>query len=155
MKIMRLNDSLEAPALLSATVETPLPMSGEVQIRVEAAGVTPTELSWYPTTHTQSGDQRRGAIPGHEFSGVVTALGDGVTGLALGDEVYGMNDWFADGATAEYCLTRPDWIAPKPAGMTHIEAASLPISALTAWQGLFDRAHLRQGDRVLIHGGAG
>jgi NADPH:quinone reductase-like Zn-dependent oxidoreductase len=155
MKIMRFNDSAETPALVDATVDKPLPMSGEVLIRVKAAGVTPTELSWYTTTHRKSGDPRRGAIPGHEFSGVVAALGDGVTGVALGDEVYGMNDWFADGATAEFCLTRPEWIAPKPAGLTHTEAASLPISALTAWQGLFDRAHLQKGDRVLIHGGAG
>jgi NADPH:quinone reductase-like Zn-dependent oxidoreductase len=155
MKIMRFNDSAEAPALVDATIDTPLPASREVLIRVKAAGVTPTELSWYPTTHTESGDQRRGAVPGHEFSGVVGALGDGVNGVALGEEVYGLNDWFADGATAEFCLTRPEWIAPKPASLTHIEAASLPISTLTAWQGLFDRAHLQQGDRVLIHGGAG
>jgi NADPH:quinone reductase-like Zn-dependent oxidoreductase len=155
MKIMRFNDSAEAPALVDATIDRPLATSGEVLIRVKAAGVTPTELSWYPTTHTKSGDQRRGAVPGHEFSGVVSALGDGVTGVALGDEVYGLNDWFADGATAEFCLTRPEWIAPKPASLTHIEAASLPIGTLTAWQGLFDRAHLRQGDLVLVHGGAG
>jgi NADPH:quinone reductase-like Zn-dependent oxidoreductase len=155
MKIMRFNDSVDAPSLAETTVDTPLPGPGEVLIRVQAAGVTPTELSWYPTTHTQSGDQRRGAVPGHEFSGVVSALGDGVTGVALGDEVYGLNDWFADGATAEFCLTRPEWIAPKPTSLTHIEAASLPIGTLTAWQGLFDRAHLRQGERVLIHGGAG
>jgi NADPH:quinone reductase-like Zn-dependent oxidoreductase len=155
MKIMRFNDSPEAPALVNATIDTPLATSGEVLIRVKAAGVTPTELSWYPTTHTESGDQRRGAVPGHEFSGVVSALGDGVTGVALGDEVYGLNDWFADGATAEFCLARPEWIAPKPATLTHIEAASLPISTLTAWQGLFDRAHLQLGERLLIHGGAG
>jgi NADPH:quinone reductase-like Zn-dependent oxidoreductase len=155
MKIMRFNDSAEAPALVDATIDTPLPASREVLIRVKAAGVTPTELSWYPTTHTESGDQRRGAVPGHEFSGVVGALGDGVNGVALGEEVYGLNDWFADGATAEFCLTRPEWIAPKPASLTHIEAASLPIGTLTAWQGLFDRAHLRQGDLVLVHGGAG
>jgi NADPH:quinone reductase-like Zn-dependent oxidoreductase len=155
MKIMRFNDSAEAPALVDATTDTPHPIAGEVLIRVQAAGVTPTELSWYPTTHAKSGEPRRGAIPGHEFSGVVTTLGDGVAGVALGDEVYGMNDWFADGATAEFCLTRPEWIAPKPASLTHVQAASLPISTLTAWQGLFDRAHLGQGDRVLIHGGAG
>jgi NADPH:quinone reductase-like Zn-dependent oxidoreductase len=86
---------------------------------------------------------------------VVAALGEEVTGVSVGDEIFGMNDWFAEGATADYCLTRPEWIAPKPVGLTHVEAATLPISALTAWQGLFDRAQLRQGERVLIHGGAG
>ena len=66
-----------------------------------------------------------------------------------------MNDWFADGATAEYCLTLPGSIAAKPKSLTHIEAASVPISTLTAWQGLFDRAKLQAGERVLVHGGAG
>jgi NADPH:quinone reductase-like Zn-dependent oxidoreductase len=155
MKILRFNDSAESPRLIEATVDIPQPTSGELLVRVHAAGVTPTELLWYPTTHAKDGDPRLGAIPGHEFSGVVAALGGGVTGVDVGDEVYGMNDWFADGATAEFCLARPEWISPKPASLTHIEAASLPISTLTAWQGLFDRAHLQRGDRILIHGGAG
>jgi NADPH:quinone reductase-like Zn-dependent oxidoreductase len=73
---------------------------------------------------------------------VIAALGEGVTGVSVGDEIFGMNDWFAEGATADFCLTRPEWIAPKPVGLTHLEAATLPISALTAWQGLFDRAQL-------------
>lgn len=66
-----------------------------------------------------------------------------------------MNDWFADGALAEYCVTQPDWISPKPRRLSHAEAASVPIGALTAWQGLFDRAKLQPGERVLVHGGAG
>jgi NADPH:quinone reductase-like Zn-dependent oxidoreductase len=155
MKTLRFNDSSQAPALIYGTMDTPHPKSGELLIRVHAAGITPTELLWYPTTHTKSGEKRTGAIPGHEFSGVVAALGEGVTGVTVGDEIFGMNDWFAEGATADYCLTRPDWVAPKPVSLTHVEAATLPISALTAWQGLFDRAQLRQGERVLIHGGAG
>ena len=66
-----------------------------------------------------------------------------------------MNDWFSDGAMAEYCLTQPASIAKKPGRLTHVEAASVPIGALTAWQGLFDRARLRAGERLLVHGGAG
>src|SRR5215468_6314954 len=73
----------------------------------------------------------------------------------VGQEVFGLNDWYAQGATAEFCITQPSAIVPKPARLTHVEAASVPISALTAWQGLFDRAHLQAGERVLIHGGAG
>ncbi|MBW8869868.1 MAG: NADP-dependent oxidoreductase, partial [Acidobacteriales bacterium] len=69
--------------------------------------------------------------------------------------VYGMNDWFADGATAEFCLTQPQWIAPKPSTISHELASTVPISALTAWQGLFDRCKLRSGERVLVHGGSG
>ena len=66
-----------------------------------------------------------------------------------------MNDWFAAGATAEYCVTQPSSIALKPQRLTHAEAASIPIGALTAWQGLCERAKLRVGERVLIHGGSG
>jgi NADPH:quinone reductase-like Zn-dependent oxidoreductase len=69
--------------------------------------------------------------------------------------VFGMNDWYAQGATAEFCCALPSAIAPRPARLTHVEAASVPIDALTAWQGLFERAHLQLGERVLIHGGAG
>ena len=128
---------------------------GEVLVRVCAVGVTRTELVWYPTTHQKNGEARVGAVPGHEFSGVVAEVGEGVTGFATGDAVYGMNDWFADGATAEFCVTQASSLAQKPGTRSHVEAASVPIGALTAWQGLFDRAKLKAGERVLVHGGAG
>src|SRR5206468_2122620 len=92
---------------------------------------------------------------GHEFSGEVAALGEGVTDVVVGEQVYGMNDWFMDGAQAEFCLARPADIAPKPASVDHAHAAVTPISALTAWQGLFERARLAAGEHVLIHGAAG
>jgi NADPH:quinone reductase-like Zn-dependent oxidoreductase len=123
-------------------------------IRVQAVGVTHTELLWQPTTHTKSGENRRHAIPGHEFSGTIAAVGAGADG-AVGEEVFGMNDWYAQGATAEFCCAPPSAIALKPARLTHVEAASVPIDALTAWQGLFERVQLQAGERVLIHGGAG
>jgi NADPH:quinone reductase-like Zn-dependent oxidoreductase len=66
-----------------------------------------------------------------------------------------MNDWFSDGAMAEYCITQPTRVAQKPPSLTHVEAASVPIGALTAWQGLFDRARLQAGEYILVHGGAG
>jgi NADPH:quinone reductase-like Zn-dependent oxidoreductase len=113
------------------------------------------ELDWYPSSHTRDGGSCTAAVPSHEFSGEIAGFGEGVEDLSIGQEIYGMNDWFADGALAEFCLTRRGWIAPKPRTLSHAEAASLPISALTARQGLFDRAHLRGGERVLIHGGAG
>jgi NADPH:quinone reductase-like Zn-dependent oxidoreductase len=147
MKALRASTVTEIPE--------PKPQAGEVLVRVYAAGVTPSELVWYPTSHTRTGEPRTDAVPAHEFSGEIAALGEGVTGVSIGQEVYGMNDWFADGAMAECCITQPQWIAPKPQHLTHVEAASVPISALTAWQGLFDRAHLQPGERVLVHGGAG
>jgi NADPH:quinone reductase-like Zn-dependent oxidoreductase len=143
------------PALSPAEVAQPRPGAGELLVEVRAAGVIATELRWYPTTHTKTGGDRSGAIPGHEFSGVVAALGAGTGDWAVGDEIYGMNDWFAEGATAQFCLARPASVARKPERLSHAEAASVPISALTAWQGLLERARLLAGERVLIHGGAG
>lgn len=155
MKTMRLSASAQPPVLLEETVPQPQPRRGELLVRVYAAGVTPTELLWYPTTHSKNGEGRSHAVPGHEFSGVIAAVGEDTVGFAIGQEVYGMNDWFADGALAEYCLTQPTSVAPKPPRLTHVEAAAVPIGALTAWQGLFDRARLQAGERVLVHGGAG
>lgn len=152
---MRLSESPDAPLLIAADVPQPRPQRGELLVRVHAAGVTPTELLWLPTTQDKDGGTRRHAIPGHEFSGVVAGVGDDTVGVAVGDEVFGLNDWFADGAMAEYCVTLPSSVGRKPARLSHVEAASVPIGALTAWQGLFDRATLQAGERVLVHGGAG
>jgi NADPH:quinone reductase-like Zn-dependent oxidoreductase len=154
MKVWQCDDSRPVPGLVQAEVKTPEPQRDEVLIRVHAVGVTHTELLWQPTTHTKSGENRRHAIPGHEFSGAIAAVGVGADG-SVGQEVFGMNDWYAQGATAESCCAPPSAIAPKPARLTHVEAASVPIDALTAWQGLFERAQLQPGERVLIHGGAG
>lgn len=155
MKALRLSASAEEPLLIEQEVARPTPQKGEVLVRIHAAGVTPTELIWYTTSHTETGERRIGAVPSHEFSGEIAEIGEEAAGFSIDQEVYGMNDWFADGALAEYCLTRPAWISPKPHRLTHAEAASTPIAALTAWQGLFDRAKLRAGDRLLVHGGAG
>ena len=146
---------LTGDSLVAANAPKPQPGRDELLIRVRAAGVTTTELRWYPTSHRKSGEPRAAAIPSHEFSGVIEEVGPEVGGLEIGQEVYGMNDWFADGALAEYCVTDFSSVVPKPATLTHAEAASVPIGALTAWQGLFDRARLQDGERVLVHGGAG
>ncbi len=155
MKAMTVNNEEQEPVLICTEVRDPNPRAGEVLVKVRAAGVTPTELLWYTTSHNKDGSLRKGAIPGHEFSGIVRALGRNVRGINVGDAVYGMNDWFADGAVAEYCVTLPQNIVRKPTGLTHEAAATVPIAALTVWQGLFDRAKLKGGERILIHGGAG
>ena len=154
MKAMQVNKA-DQRRLVLVELQRPEAGLGEILVNVHAAGVTPTELLWYPTTHTKSGTARMGTVPGHEFSGVITAIGKDVQGFEVGDEVYGMNDWFADGATAEFCITLPQNIARKPATLSHEAAASVPIGALTSWQGLIDRAKLEPGERVLVHGGAG
>jgi NADPH:quinone reductase-like Zn-dependent oxidoreductase len=155
LRAVQLTGPAEPPMLVEIDVPRPTPGENEVLIQVRAAGVTPTELLWYPTWHNKDGTARSGAIPGHEFSGVVAAVGDSVTGFSVGEEVYGMNDWFIDGATAEFCVAAASSIALKPSKLTHAQAAAVPIGALTEWQGLVDRAKLKRGERVLVHGGAG
>jgi NADPH:quinone reductase-like Zn-dependent oxidoreductase len=135
---------------------TPEPGEGEVLIRVHAAGIINTEVSWVPTWTTRTGASRTlPVIPGHEFSGEITALGPNVTDPRVGDMVYGLSDWYRDGAQAVYCVARVADVARKPSRVDHVHAGASPISALTAWQGLFDRARLAPGERVLIHGAAG
>lgn len=124
-------------------------------IRVHAAGVTSKELLWYPTAPKKSGERRSRAVPGREFSGVVAAAAQDTPSFDVGQEVYGINDWFPDGATAEYGIAQPSSIAQKPAGLPHIEVAPVPIGTLTAWQRLSDRTRLQARERVLVHGGAG
>ena len=155
MKVMRLSDGAPTSVLIEDNVQQPQPERGELLVQIYAAGVTSKELLWYPTTHNKNGEPRSRAVPGHEFSGVIVAVGEDAAGFAIGQEVYGMNDWFADGAMAEFCITQPTSVARKPSQLTHVEAASVPIGTLTAWQGLFDRAKLQAEERVLVHGGAG
>lgn len=154
MKVMRLAGT-EPLKLIEASIPQPMAGPGQVLVRVSAAGITRTEPSWYPTTHTRDGKPREGAIPAHEFSGVVAGVGEGVHDFIIGQQVFGMNDWFEDGALAEYVVAPACSIAPAPRTLPPAEAATVPLSALTAWQGLFERGHLHPGDRVLIHGGAG
>lgn len=155
MRVARLSDFAQTSVVIEENVPQPQPQPGELLVRIHAAGVTPTELLWYTTTHTRDGAKRSRAILGHEFSGVIAAVGGETVGFTIGQDVYGMNDWFADGAMAEYCLAQPRGVAHKPPHLTHAEAASIPIGALTAWQGLVDRARLQAEEHVLVHGGAG
>src|SRR5436309_15496418 len=156
MKATRLHAGGDPGALRFEDAPVPRPGPGEVLVRVRAAAVTPTELLWAPTWATRDGAPRPlPVIPGHEFSGGVAALGEGVTAVGLGESVYGMNDWFADGAQAEYCLARPADIARKPTSGDQAHAAVTPIFALTDWQGLFERARLAAGQHVPVDGEAG
>ena len=155
MKVIRVKGSPECPRIVTEVAPQPQLAAGEVLIRVCAAGVILTELGWFPTWHDPGGAPREGSIPSHEFSGIVAATAPDVTDFVAGQPVYGMNDWHSDGALAEYCRASVAAIAPKPPSLTFPEAASIPISALTAWQGLFEHAKLQAGDRLLVQGGAG
>ena len=156
MRAIQLHQVSGSEALRYEDAPKPSPKDNEVLVRVHATAITPTEFAWYPTFHTPEGGARPfPIILGHEFSGVVDAIGPACKGVQVGDPVYGLSDWFIDGAQADYCLTVLANIAPKPASLDHTQAAAVPISALTAWQALIDRAQLSQGQRVLVHGAAG
>ncbi|AZM50566.1 NADPH:quinone reductase [Streptomyces sp. WAC 06738] len=127
----------------------------DVIVKVYAAGFTPGELTWPGTWTDRAGRDRTPSVPGHELSGVVTELGYGTTGLTVGQRVYGLADWTRDGALAQYTAVEARNLAPLPADVDHVTAAALPISGLTAWQGLFDHGRLTTGQTVLIHGAAG
>ncbi|MEV5910408.1 NADP-dependent oxidoreductase [Streptomyces chartreusis] len=137
--------------------EVPHPHAAEndVIVEVHAAGFTPGELDWPSTWTDRAGRDRTPSVPGHELSGVVTELGYGTTGLAIGQRVFGLTDWTRNGTLAQYTAVEARNLAPLPADVDHITAAALPISGLTAWQALFDHAHLTTGQNVLIHGAAG
>ena len=156
MNAIQLNSRGGPDALAYGPAAVPRPGAGEILVRVRAAAVTPTELLWGTTWTTRAGEPRPfPIIPGHEFSGEVHGVGPGVNDVAVGEAVFGMNDFFGDGAQAEFCVARTVDVAPKPKSIDHVTAAVVPISALTAWQGLVERAKLARGERVLVHGAAG
>ncbi len=128
---------------------------GEVLIAVNAAAITFAELTWELEWTTRDGQDRTPVIPSHELSGTVAGLGDGVAGLAAGDEVIGLVDFDRDGAAAEYVVMPAVGLAAKPPSVSLVAAATLPLAALTAWQALTDHAALRPGEQVLVQGGAG
>jgi NADPH:quinone reductase-like Zn-dependent oxidoreductase len=127
----------------------------DVVVQIHASGFVPTEMAW-PSTWTDRFDRdRTPSIPGHELAGVVTALGYGTTGLSVGQRVFGLTDWTRDGTLAEYAAVEARNLAPLPGDVDFTVGASLPISGLTAWQGLFQHGRLQAGQSVLAHGAAG
>ena len=137
--------------------ERPEPQAAinDVVIQIHASGFVPTELTW-PSTWTDRLDRNRTpSIPGHELAGVVTALGYGTTGLSVGQRVFGLTDWYRDGTLAETIAIEARNLAPLPGDIDFTVGASLPISGLAAWQGLFVHGRLQAGQSVLVHGAAG
>jgi NADPH:quinone reductase-like Zn-dependent oxidoreductase len=138
-------------------VERPEPPAAinDVIVQIHASGFVSTELSWPSTWADRRGSDRTPSIPGHELAGVVTALGYGTTGLSVGQRVFGLADWHRDGTLAEYVAIEARNLAPLPGDVDFTLAASLPISGLTAWQGLLQHGRLQPGQSVLAHGAAG
>jgi NADPH:quinone reductase-like Zn-dependent oxidoreductase len=133
-------------------VPRPVAGPGEVLVRVHAAAVNPvdTQIRAEP-----SGFARLPYVPGFDVSGVVAEVGAGVTGTRVGESVFAMLDLNRGGGYAEYVVVKQSELAARPARLSHVEAASLPLVALTAWQALFETAGLEPGQTVLIHAGAG
>src|ERR1700710_2440331 len=127
----------------------------DVIVEIHASGFVPTEMDWPSTWTDRAGRDRTPSIPGHELAGVVTALGYGTTGLSVGQRVFGLADWYRDGTLAEYVAMEARNLAPLPGEVDFTVGASLPISGLTAWQGLFQHGRLQAGQSVLVHGAAG
>jgi NADPH:quinone reductase-like Zn-dependent oxidoreductase len=137
--------------------ERPQPQAAinDVIVEVHASGFVPTELQWPSTWRDRADRDRTPSILGHEVAGVVTGLGYGTTGLSVGQRVFGLADWHRDGTLAEYVAIEARNLAPLPGDVAFTVGASLPISGLTAWQGLFQHGRLQAGQSVLAHGAAG
>ncbi|MEV4262486.1 NADP-dependent oxidoreductase [Kribbella sp. NPDC049584] len=133
----------------------PTPAINDVVVEVRASGWVPTEVDWPSTWTDRANRARTPSILGHELAGVVTALGYGTTGLSVGQRVFGLADWHRDGTLAEYVAIEARNLAPLPGDVDFTVGASLPISGLTAWQGLFQLGRLQSGQSVLAHGAAG
>src|SRR5262252_2746508 len=155
MKAVRLHRQGGPEQLVYEDAPEPEAGAGDALVRVCATGITPAELIWAETYRNCDGSERLPAIPGHEVSGVVDSVADGVSDVMIGDEVYALTSFCRDGAAAEYVAVRAADLAPKPKTLDHARAAAVPLSALTVWQAFFDHAHLASGQRVLIHGAAG
>jgi NADPH:quinone reductase-like Zn-dependent oxidoreductase len=138
-------------------VERPEPPAAinDVVVQVHASGFVPTELGWPSTWSDRRGHERTPSIPGHELAGIVASLGYGTTGLSVGQRVFGLADWHRDGTLAESVAMEARNLAPLPGDVDFTVGASVPISGLTAWQGLIQHGRLRAGQSVLAHGAAG
>jgi NADPH:quinone reductase-like Zn-dependent oxidoreductase len=154
MKAIRIHRRGGPEVLVYEDAPMPALQPGDVLVRVHAVGISPAEFTWR-IWETPDGRSRIPFIPSHEISGVIAAVAPDVRDVKVGDAVYGLIDFFRDGGAAQYVAVRAAELAPKPCSLDHASAAATPLSALTAWQALFDHARITPGQRVLIHGAAG
>ncbi len=155
MKAIRIHERGNPEGLIYEDAPQLHPGPGKVLVRVYASGIIANELHYDETYQTSTGIARSLPIPGHDLAGVVEEIGSGVTTLKQGEAVYALIAFDRDGSDAEYTLALPDELAPKPQTIDYVQAAAVPLSALTAWQGLFEHAHLVAGQTILVHGAAG
>jgi NADPH:quinone reductase-like Zn-dependent oxidoreductase len=153
--IVVMDQGAGASGMTVAERREPRAAINDVVVQVHASGFVPTELEWPSTWTDRVGRDRTPSIPGHEVAGVVTALGYGTAGLTVGQRVFGLAGWYRDGTLAEHVAVEARNLAPLPGDVDFTVGASLPISGLTAWQGLFAHGRLQAGQTVLAHGAAG
>lgn len=157
MQAIRLHAYGTTDRLAFDTLPQPQCLPDEVLVRVHAASVNPVDWKVCDGILKDKLIMQMPFIPGGDFSGTITAIGGAVTALQPGQEVFGMTSTlgYRAGAFAEYVTVKAKDVALKPLRFDHVQAASVPQAALTAWQALFDQANVRRGQRVLIHAGAG
>jgi NADPH:quinone reductase-like Zn-dependent oxidoreductase len=155
MKAARLHHRGGPEQIVIDDAPLPQPAPGEVRIRVHAAALTPGELSWDETYLNPDRSPRLPTIPGHDVAGTIDALAPDVTTFKLNDPVYALINFPLNGSASEFVTLPAADVAPAPRSLTPIEVAAVPLSALTAWQALFEHGKLAAGQRLLIHGGAG
>jgi NADPH:quinone reductase-like Zn-dependent oxidoreductase len=155
MKAIRIHNYGGPEVLKYEDAPRPEPQASEVLVRVHAAGVNPIDWKVREGHMKDFRPRKFPLILGWDLSGVVEALGRGVSRFKIGDEVYSIPDPTRNGAYADYIVVREPELALKPNSLHHIRAAAVPLAALTAWQSLFDTAQLQPGQRVLIHAGSG
>ncbi len=153
MRAAQINSFGPPDVITIVELPKPKPQSGQVVVRVRAAGVAPWDALIRSNTSVTA--PKLPIILGSDLSGVIESVGPGVTELKCGDEVYGVTNENFIGAYAEYALASAKMLAPKPTKLNYLEAASVPVVAVTAWQMLFEYAHAAAGQTVLIHGAAG
>ena len=154
MKAARIHDFGGPEVLKIEDVPVPQPRDDEVLVRISAASINPVDYKTREGKYPLVSREKLPVTLGRDFSGVIESCGTRVHGFRKGDAIFALlgND---HGAFAEYCISRATEFVLKPKSLDHLHAAAVPLVALTAWQGLFDNGHLGEGQRVLIHGGAG
>jgi NADPH:quinone reductase-like Zn-dependent oxidoreductase len=141
--------------LRAADVHEPEVGDGDVLVRVSAAGVNPLDKMVRNGEFKRLLKYRTPFVLGHDVAGLVTRVGSAVRDFQVGDEVYARPRDLRIGTFAEYIAIDQDDVAPKPASLTLHEAAAVPLVSLAAWQALVDRAHVKPGQKVLVHSGSG
>ena len=140
MRAVRLHDT----GLAVEEIEVPTVQEGEALVRVHAAAITRDELTW-PV-------DRLPAIPSYELSGVVAHVASDVDDVEVGEEVFALTPFDRDGVAAEYAVVPAAVLAPRPMRLTHVESATLPMTGLSAWQGIFEHGALKESERIRVLG---